>query len=122
MSNPPVWYGLLPAPTGQVYFNAAPAVAQQQLKLAVGRSTVVDVTAFSDAPMADWDLSAIDIGQFTTGTSSLCFSLDKTKVHNGSKVKLTVTLKTAPPQGAALFALVSKNGRTNHLWFSAVTN
>ena len=78
------------------------------------------MTAFSDAPMAaDWDLSAVDLGQFTTGRSSLSFSFDKTKVHNGSKVQLTVTL-TNTPNGPALYAIVSRSGRTTNLWYGAV--
>ena len=110
----------VPSPAGQAYFKAAPAQNQQQVGLAVGKSVVLDVTAFSDAPMAaDWDLSAVDLGQFTTGRSSLSFSFDKTKVHNGSKVQLTVTL-TNTPNGPALYAIVSRSGRTTNLWYGAV--
>jgi hypothetical protein len=109
----------VPIPAGEIYFNAAPAKGQEQAALSVGASTTVDITAFSDAPMADWDVTAVDFNEFQTGTANLKFSFDKTKVHNGSTVKMTVTLTSNPGQFAA-YAIVSRSGKTTHLWPAAV--
>ena len=110
----------VPVPPNQVFFGAAPAAAQQKVALAAGKSVVIDVTAFSNAPMADWTLSAVDFGLFTTGSSHLTFSFDKTTVNNGSKVQLTVTMKSAPPRGAAFYGIVATSGKTKHFWPAAV--
>ncbi len=112
----------VPAPAGQPYFNAAPKAGQEEIPLAVGESAVVEITAFSDGPMADWQISAIDFDQFQTGTSHLSFKFDKTTVHNGSKVQLTVKLVSAPSasQGGSIYAIVSQSGKITHLWPAAV--
>jgi hypothetical protein len=109
----------VPIPKGSVYFNAAPAKGQEQISLAVGKSATIDVTAFSDAPMDDWSLSAIDFASFQTGKANLSFAFDKTKAHNGSKVKLTVTLTSNPGQ-AAPYAIVSRSGKATHYWPAVV--
>ena len=81
-----------------------------------GDTTTLDIDAFSDAPMADWDLSGVDFAQFQGGTAGVSFSFDKTKVHNGSHVILTLTaLKTIPTQPGAL-AIVSRSGKQTHYW------
>jgi hypothetical protein len=110
----------VPAPANDVFFGAAPAAAQQKVVLAAGKSVVIDVTAFSNGPMADFTLSAVDFGLFTTGSSHLSFSFDKTTVHNGSKVQLTVTMKTAPPRGSAFYGIVATSGKKKHFWPAAV--
>jgi hypothetical protein len=110
----------VPVPKGTVYFNAAPKQGQEQLSLGVGASAVIEITAFSDAPMGDWDISALDFDQLQTGQSHLSFSFDKAKVHNGSKVQLTVKLASRPSQGYAPFAIVSKSGKTTHYWPAVV--
>jgi hypothetical protein len=113
----------VPAPAGQTYFNAAPeeTSTKRPVALAIGESATIDITAFSDGPMNDWDLSAVDFGLFETGRAHLKFAFDKTKVHNGSKVKLTVTLDRDPgAQRAAAFAIVSKSGKVTHFWPAVV--
>lgn len=107
-------------PAGAVYFGAAPAANQQEVRLAVGASTTVDVTAFSAAPMDNWTLSAIDFGLLATGTSHLSFAWDKTIVNNGYHVKLTVTLKSAGSESVEPYAIVATSGRTRHFWPAAV--
>jgi hypothetical protein len=109
----------VPIPTDEVYFNAAPDKGQEQTGIKVGGSATVDITAYSDGPMADWDISAVDFNEFQTGKASLKFAFDKTTVHNGSKVKLTVTLTTNPGQFAA-YAIVSRSGKSVHIWPAVV--
>ncbi len=111
----------VPIPPDQVFFGAAPGAKQQEISLAVGASTTIELTAFSDAPMADWTLSAVDFGQYLGTGSHLGFSFDKTTVHNGSKVQLTVTLKSAPGQGGAqLYGILATSGAQRHFWPAAV--
>jgi hypothetical protein len=108
----------VPIPNGEIYFNAAPAL--EQTTVAVGASATIDVTAFSDAPMpADWDITAVDFNAFQTGSAYLTFAFDKTKVHNGSKGKMTLTLASNPGQ-FALYAIVSRSGTSTHLWPAVV--
>jgi len=105
----------VPVPNGEVYFNAAARVQKVVLK-AKGDVTTLDIDAFSDAPLADWDLSGVDFAQFQGGTASVSFAFDKTKVHNGSHVVLTLTaLKAIPTQPGGL-AIVSHSGQQTHYW------
>jgi hypothetical protein len=105
----------VPVPNGEVYFNAA-ARAQKVVLKAKGDTTTLDIDAFSDAPMADWTISGVDFAQFQGGTASVSFSFDKTVVHNGSHVVLTLTaLKAIPAQPGGL-AIVSKSGKQTHYW------
>jgi len=111
----------VPIPPNQVFFGAAPGARQQEISLAVGASTTIELTAFSDAPMADWTLSAVDFGQFLGTGNHLAFAFDKTTVHNGSKVQLTVTLKSAPTSnGGMLYGIVATSGTQKHFWPAAV--
>lgn len=112
----------VPAPAGDVYFNAAPKT--ETINAKVGDTKTIDVTAFSDAPMSDWTISAADLNsQFTGGDPVLTLALDKTTVNNGTKVTLTVTVLSQPSAdfgGAALFSIHSKSGSTSNRWPGAV--
>lgn len=110
----------VPIPTGEVYFQAAPRMDQIVLKKP-GDTFTVTLDAYSDAPMNDWTLSGIDFSQFQSGVSYVSASFDKTSVHNGSLIKMTLTLKKAIPQ-YTLFAIVSTNDAgMQHFWPIAVT-
>ena len=105
----------VPVPNGEVYFNTA-AVKQKVVLKVKGDTTTLDIDAFSDAPMADWKISGVDFAQFQGGTAGVSFSFDKTTVHNGSHVILTLTaLKTIPAQPGGL-AIVSTSGKQTHYW------
>ena len=106
----------VPAPKGQAYFNTAPKANAIQTELAVGESTVIDLDGFSDGPMADWDVDAVDYGEFRGGTTNLSFTFDKKKANNGSKVKVTVKLESKPSKGYAIYGIVSRSGKATHLW------
>ncbi len=107
----------VPIPPGEVYFNAAPIKGSEQISLAVGESATYEVDAFSDAPMADWDIHATDFAKLSGNPTNLSFSFDRTTVHNGSKPHVTVTLDSKPSGSPyALYGIVSKSGTTTHFW------
>ena len=81
-----------------------------------GDTATLDIDAFSDAPMADWDISGVDFAQFQGGTASVSFSFDKTKVHNGSHVLLTLTALRTIPAAPGGLAIVSRSGKQTHFW------
>ena len=106
----------VPIPSGDVYFNAAPAKAKVVLAKA-GATAVLDIDAFSDAPMAPWTLSALDVAQFQQQLPLLSFSFDKTQVQNGDHVQLTITAKAAMPSAGDEFLITSKDSNGNrHSW------
>ena len=106
----------VPLPANEVYFNAAPR--QQKVVLTkVGDTAVLDIDAFSDAPMGPWTVSAIDFAQFQQQLPVLSFSFDKTSVQNGDHIQLTVTAKAAIPSGGDEFMISSKDSNGNrHGW------
>ena len=105
----------VPVPNGEVYFNAAAQKQKVVLKVK-GDTATLDIDAFSDAPMADWDISGVDFAQFQGGTASVSFSFDKTKVHNGSHVLLTLTALRIIPAAPGGLAIVSRSGKQTHFW------
>lgn len=106
----------VPIPASDVYFNAAP----RQTKVVLpkpGSTFVLDIDAFSDAPMSAWTLSAIDFAQFQQQTPLLSFSFDKTSVQNGDHVQLTITAKGNMPSAGDEFMISSKDSNGNrHGW------
>jgi hypothetical protein len=123
-----------PAPTGDVYFNAAPR--QTFFVLDVGASASFEVDAYSSAAMKDWTVMAQDWSDSTT-TTYLTFSIDgatatnagpSIQVNNGSTVHVTVTLTREPgtlDTGEADGAIVSFSGNparptAAHMWPFAV--
>lgn len=82
-------------PTSGVYFNASPD--REVLGLAVGQSAVVDLSAFSDAPTANWTGQAIDYAVLAGATSSVFeLAIDHPTVNNGAHAKLTIHLTGTP--------------------------
>jgi hypothetical protein len=111
----------VPAPAG-VYFSAAPE--KQIVDLAVGESTTLEVTAYSDAARQPWTLSAIDMAEQRNQSPflELSFAGDATpQVNNGSKVQLTIKLLRAPTSGQyASYVLESHSGSTTNTWPAAI--
>ena len=110
----------VPNAPGEVYFNAAPA--KQLVSLKVGQTTTLEVTAFSDAPIADWTLEAVDWQGYAFHDPTLEVSVDQTTVNNGTKVNLSIKLLKTPAtqSGDAVFALASRQGGLTHYWPGAV--
>lgn len=95
------------------WFMAGPANAQ--LTLAVGETARLDVWAFADAPIADWELSAQD-----RSSGDLLVAIDKATASNGSRATLTLTLKNKPKGGAAYYGVISKSGNREMHWGATV--
>ncbi len=105
----------VPIPSGEVYFNSAPRKDHIILPKK-GATAVIDIDAFSDAPMNDWTVSAIDFAQFQGGSAVLGFSFDTTTANNGTHITLTVTSTQAITGGQDGFVILSTSGQTRHTW------
>ncbi|HSQ65031.1 MAG TPA: hypothetical protein VLM85_17530 [Polyangiaceae bacterium] len=110
----------VPIPSGDVYFNSAPRM-QHIVLPKVGATAVIDIDAFSDAPTADWTLSAVDFAAFQGQTPQLGFSFDTTTANNGTHVQLTVTETSAISGGQDGFVILSTQGQMRHTWPVLVT-
>ncbi len=112
----------------QPYFNAAPVftenvniafdvhyVVTKGVQIALNQSKTVDVELFSDAPMSDWSVQAID----TTQPPGLTFAWDAQTGNNGDTLHLTIT-RTAPTSSE--FVIESTSGMTTNLWFGFVAD
>jgi hypothetical protein len=124
----------VPVPTGEVYFNAAPA--RSFFVLDVGQSVTFEVDAFSTGPMSDWILGAQD-WSYPAPAPYLSFSITGgqttdagpvIRVNNGSKVQVTATLVRDPgalPGNEANGSIISvsyalSHAATAHFWSLAV--
>lgn len=113
----------VPAPANQVYFNAAPNLADTitlfgkpttGVAIPTGTSRTIPVTLFSDAATnGPITATAIDL----TGANGLSFAFDNTSGLNGTALNLTIT-KNIP--GGALFVVRATVGTTSHFWLGAV--
>ncbi len=110
----------VPQAPGEVYFNVAPQAGMQRAQLAVGQSVTFDLEAYADGSTADWKLSAEDVSDRTGGNKTLAFAFDKTSVHAGQTVKLTLKLTQQPAQGFASYVIHSQSGAGHHWWGATV--
>ncbi len=123
-----------PPMAGTVYFNTAPkfttdvpysfggqSVMVKGVQIAVGKSAVVELDAFSDGPTGGtWKISAQDQAGLGGQTPQLTFAFDKTDVQNGDKVKMTITVVTASKRNHETFLVESKLGAKTNLWIGEV--
>jgi hypothetical protein len=114
---------------GEIYFNASPAM-KDTLNVQMFRQSltapgvqlsgcaprVVEVDLYSEGPLADWTVSAEDLGDLQSlafgggpgmGGSALSLSFDKTTGHNGDKLHLTISATMSNPGSYELFRVVS---------------
>jgi hypothetical protein len=103
-----------PADPADVYFGAAPA--RQVIELAVGESADVEVVAFSEKPVADWEVSVDEPSRGAFGGTGYGGHLEVSlsggatvdggatsntvKANNGTKLTMHVKLLSAPPEDA----------------------
>ena len=117
----------VPIPSGEVYFNVAPPVADQEFQIAVGGTNSFNAVAFSDGTMDAWTVQLVDVGQNATNTQSTVLTTAPTKAstNNGDSVACSITLNSTPPDqpdqvsgpGVEPYALVSVNAAGEyHLW------
>ncbi len=123
-----------PPIAGAVYFNVAPRYGAdvpysiggqtamvKGVQIAVGKSAVVELDAFSDGPTGGtWKVSAQDLPGLSGQTPQLTFAFDKTDVQNGDKVKMTITVVTASKRNHETFLIESKLGTKTNTWIGEV--
>ncbi|MFI5303110.1 MAG: hypothetical protein ACHREM_33890, partial [Polyangiales bacterium] len=92
--------------------------------IAQGSSKTIEVDLFSDAPMANWTVSAEDLPMQTPApaTPNLSFAWDKTTGNNGDKLHLTITFNTIDPtvDGALFFVHSTLDTTHVHHWIGYV--
>jgi hypothetical protein len=110
----------VPAPMGEVYFNAAPALPDtlnlngtqaSGIRLTQGQSKTIELDLFSDGPTNGWTVSAEDF--YGAGWD---FTFDRTDGANGDKLHLTVKLLATSGYFYDVFFLRSTRGPVSHIW------
>lgn len=96
-------------------------IQTQGFRVAVGESKTIELTMYSDAPVAPWSVQVIDLTQVTGAPQEFIYSLDKSKGSAGDKLHLTITGTAAAQQGQG-FILYSSVGKLANLWPVWVTN
>jgi hypothetical protein len=118
------------------YHNAAPVltdtvildyygqkVSTKGVQIAVGTSKTIDVQLFSDAPTADWSVSAVDATYGTNQPKQLDFSWDAQTGNNGDTLHMTITrLANGPHNGTEFYIYASRDQKTWNMWFGFVQN
>lgn len=121
----------VPAPAGEVYFNAVPEAqdpvtikfGQQSfdvlgVQVPLGTSKTVLLDLYSDGPTGGpWTVSVDNINP---QRAYLSFSLDRDSGQNGEKLQLTITSVSPSPSGAARYVIRSQLGDVAHSWFGEV--
>ncbi len=103
----------VPVPSGEAYFNVAPAQGAETLRLSVGASATVVLYPFADSPdAAPWQLTAV-----AASGSPLDLAVQPATVRAGAPAVLTVTLASKPALGVdQLYGLVSQSQTDTHVW------
>jgi hypothetical protein len=116
----------VPAPSGQVYFNAAPVLNDTVtyndsgtqtrgagVSIPVGQSRTIELDLYSTAATGPWQLSAFEDGNGT----DLSFSFSQTTGVNGDKVRLTITVnKKNTTYNAEPFWIQSTLNGVSYYW------
>jgi hypothetical protein len=122
----------VPAPSGVVFFDAAPVMPDKiplnlgqvvdvtGVKIGVGQSATIPVELFSDASMGAWALTAEDGNFLQGGSPQLSFKFDKTTGKNGDIVHLTITVLAQGNDGIETFAVGSSTDQNINLWVGLV--
>ena len=121
----------VPALPNEVYFNAAPVLADTVtlagqitlpgVQLAVGQQKSIPIELWSDGPTSGpWTVTVRDAATLLGMPASLSLRLDKTSGQNGDVLNLTVKVQSASQLGAGLFMVQSKLGTVTHTSFGIV--
>ena len=125
----------VPAPSAP-YYNAAPVlnesvildyygqkVTTKGVQISVGNQKTVDVQLFSDAPTADWSVSAVDATYGTNQPQELDFTWDAQTGNNGDTLHMTITrLANGPHNGSEFWIYAARDQKTWNMWFGFVQN
>jgi len=123
------------------YFNAAPVLTQaitvddpnagtymtQGVSIPVGKTGVVTLDLFSDAPTSGpIVVSAFDVASaFLGGPAELSFKFDKTQGDNGDQVQMTIKRLSAGSMNASVFWVqtqIGSNVDVQNVWVGLVGN
>jgi hypothetical protein len=118
------------------YYNAAPVftetvtldyygqkITTKGSQISIGKSKTIDVQLFSDAPTADWNVSAVDATYGTNQPKQLDFTWDAQTGNNGDTLHVTITrLANGPHAGTEFYLYASRDQKTWNMWFGFVGN
>jgi hypothetical protein len=104
---------------GQPYFAAIPRMTSTLYLEPTGSMTLpVDAFAQDDG---DFQLEVGDLDDILAGVPTLSVQLDRTTVHNGDTVNLSVSFANKPPErGFGVFVVFAERGTTTHAFPVAV--
>lgn len=110
----------VPAPAGQIYFNAAPVLLEdvpisfagwssttKGVRVPVGETRSVELDLFSEAPTPAWSLKVVDWATALGGAPELAFALDRDHGANGDKLSLALTRLRPGAIGGSRFLVYS---------------
>ena len=104
---------------GQTYFAATPRMTST-LYLEPDASQTLPVDAFA-LDEGELKLEVGDLDDILTGVPTLGVQLDRTTVHDGDTVNLTVRFVNKPPErGFGVFVVFAERGTTTHAFPVAV--
>jgi hypothetical protein len=124
---------------GTVYFAAAPVLSDHtslmvldrvanvlSVHIPVGGSATIPVQLYSEGPVSDWVVEAIDGSAMLGSQSHLNLGLSSRMGNNGSTVQLTIMVVSAGAQNVESFELLSKiptaPGQPAHYTYGLVSN
>jgi hypothetical protein len=87
---PAVAYFNVDVDAPDVFYDPYAGVNVHGVAIAPGQSRTIDVRLYSDAPIAPWQLTAVDPMAGSGGKPLLKLSLDQATGHNGDVVHLTI--------------------------------
>ena len=101
--------------SGAPYFSVSEPTNAHTL--AAGRSLVINLVAWSTAPVPDWPLVAATIA----GDFDAVPMLSATTTNNGRRVSLTVSVPAGTPSGASAFVVVGSGNAAENLYPILIT-
>lgn len=123
-------------PLSAPYWNAAPVlndkvtldyygqtVSTKGVVVPLNQSKTIDVELFSDGPVPDWSVSAVDTTYGTSQPKELDFTWDVQKGNNGDVLHLTITrLRNGAYNGTEFFLYAQRSSSVWNMWFGFASN
>jgi len=121
----------------QPYFASAPVltdsvmldyygqeIATKGVQVPLNQSKTIDVQLFSDGPVANWTVQAVDANYGTANPAELTFSWDASSGNNGDTLHLTITriANGNMYQGTEFFVYAQRNSSDYNMWFGFAGN
>ncbi len=123
-------------PLSAPYWNAAPVlndtvtlnyygqnVSTKGVAVPLNTSKTIDVQLFSDAPVSDWNVSAVDTTYGTNQPAELDFTWDVQKGNNGDVLHLTIKrLAQGQFNGTEFYIYAQRSSTQWNMWFGFASN